>query len=274
MDAEQIRKRQRRLVVRASRERAARFVQPGASNPLATVARDATSSWYLPASTAQWDTLLSVAGSSGAPIAILLSQEASGNLADSSGNSITFTASGTGISYAQTVSGWTAKGISITNGATGLFASTSASLPDISTTSCAVFSIGQLTLEPGTFRNIHGLGTATRVSSFLKAGPELQMFADANGTTLSGVDPLTAVRIFITQIDRSGNAERLITNQEALTPTFAATPTGKSVEIIGGPNGAAQGTWIYHAVFSGTAAQKSVATWKTIMTTIGATVSY
>lgn len=98
------------------------------------VSKDAAAGIYCPASSTEWTNFIARKGLSVAvPDALWLYQEASGNLADSIG-SFTLTAAGTGATYQSAVTGWTRKGIAITDAATANFSSTSASLPDVSTT--------------------------------------------------------------------------------------------------------------------------------------------
>jgi hypothetical protein len=138
----------------------------GIANPLTGVSRDATSNIYMPATVAQWNTLLGVAGTSGAPFAIGLCQEASGNLATVGG--FTFTASGTGLTYQNAVAGWSALAVGSTDAGTGKFANADVGLPDLLTTSCAVLSLTNITTTPGTFRNLHTMGTTTQTRTFAK----------------------------------------------------------------------------------------------------------
>ena len=237
------------------------------SNPLASVRRDATSGVYMPATLAQFDTLLAAAGLTGGPFAIGLCQEASGNLATVGG--YTFTASGTGVTYQQTVSGWATKGITTADAGTIVFTNTDAGLPNIASESLAVMSLTKFNSAPGTFRDVHGMGTTTKQRLFVKSGPEMQMFADGNGTTLSGVDPTGQVRPFVNQHDITNSVERFITNQEAMACTFTATPTGKSIELFGGANASSDATHVYLVLFRGTAANKSPAQWASLFTTMG-----
>lgn len=249
-----------------------RIGTPPAADPLAAVYRDATSNWYLPTTIADYTALLTSVGLTGAPFAIGLCQEASGNLATVGG--FTFTATGAGATYQQSVAGFSTKGITTADAGTIVFTNTDAGLPDISTESLAILSFTRFNSAPGTFRDIHGMGTTTKQRAFVKSGPELQMFAGATGTTLSGVDPTGAVRPIINQHDITNLVERLITNQEALATVYDATPTGKSVELFGGANASSDATHIRFYLFRGVAAEKSVAQWKTLMTAHGATVTF
>lgn len=244
----------------------------GNSDPLSGVARDATSGWYLPATIAQFDAIALAAGSAGSPFAIGLCQESSGNLATVGG--FTFTASGAGATYQQTFTGFSTKGIATADAGTIVFTNTDAGLPNIASESLAIMSVSRFNSAPGTFRDIHGMGTATKQRAFIKNGPEMQVFAGASGSTLTGVDPTGQALIVINQIDITNSVERLITNLEVLSPTFAATPTGKSIELFGGANASSDATHVRFWLFRGAAAERSTAQWKAIMQTIGATVAF
>lgn len=253
--------------VRGIRRGRVRGRQRGVSRGLSW-SRDATSNKGVPANAAEWTALLASAGvSTGNPSIVWGMQVASGNLTDSIG-SFTGTAAGTGITYSSAVPGWTRVGITTTEAATGVFTNTDSGLPDLSTTSILVLSYCKINSAPGTFRNIHGAGTSPNLMGFVKSGPELQVFANASGSTLSGVDPTGQVRPFVLQHNITSSSQGWYTDQEKLNNIFSAV-TGKSVQVCGGANGAADATNLYTAVFFGAAAEMSQSQIKAVLVALG-----
>ena len=119
------------------------------------VTRDATSGWFIPSTATEWTNLLSGTGLPNPGHAWQM-QETSGNLADSLG-STSLTASGTGVTYNSTQSGWTRKGVSFSDGATGTFTSAS-SLCNPASTSCTVLALVAGVSAPASERQLMMMG--------------------------------------------------------------------------------------------------------------------
>jgi hypothetical protein len=245
----------------------------GGGLTMGSVTRDATSLIYCPANATEWATTLAVAGiGSGGPSSVYLLQEPSGNAADAIG-SFTLTAAGT-LAYQQAVAGWTRKGIATTDATPGVLKTTSASLPDISTTSCAILAYVLLPVNgsasPG--RVVTQLGAAfnTKVSSNLQGAPKaMQGIADPN-TVAGTADNTNVVRPVWIQVNRTAGTATIATNLERLTPTLTAIPTGKLM-YLGGDNASSEFpgscTYLYAARFDGAAAELSTAQLRSLLST-------
>lgn len=237
-------------------------------NPLASVSIDIASGIYCPASASEWDSLLSAAGdSNGGPSALYLCQEPSGNLTDSIG-SFTLTVSGTGITYAQSVTGWTRKGISFNDGGSGAFANTSGSLPDLSTTSFSSIWYWLSTM-PAANRMLYAAGVTTMSQGLLQA-TGVARFTSGVNSALGLVNITGPVRPWVPTHNKTASLDVLYLDAEKVTPTFSAATTGKSV--IWGQSSAvahAPGQLLYGAMFFGAAAERTSTQWKTLLTTLG-----
>lgn len=238
--------------------------QFGAANPMASVTRDATSGIYCPATSSEWTTTLSAAGDAvGGPSALYLCQEASGNLADSIGT-FTLTASGTGLTYAQAVSGWARKGVSSNDGGTGVFTSTDAGLPDLSATSFAALAYFSAT-TPAANRTFAGMGTTTTTLGLVQSTGVGRCLSGANSSV--GAQVATGqVRPWVLMHNKTASADQLYNDMEKITPTFSATTTGKQFQF--GSAAHAPGSLVYLALFFGAAAERTSTQWKTLLTTL------
>lgn len=107
-----------------------------------TGAVDATSGWAVPASQADWTSLLAGTGIAN-PFFGWDCQALSGNLTDFLGGGVTSTETPALPLYQRVVAGWTRKSVQ-TEGGPVYIRSTSAALPDLSTTSFLVLAITQI----------------------------------------------------------------------------------------------------------------------------------
>jgi hypothetical protein len=232
-----------------------------------TWTKDAAAGKGTPANAAEWVSVLAASGVSvAAPASLWLMQEAAGNLTDTIGG-ITLTASGTGLAYQQAVAGWTRKALTTTDAGTGTFASTSASLPDISTTSALLFAILQFNAAPAATRSVLTMGT-TVVDCEITLTPRLRQVCGANNLN-GAVDPTGAVRGVWVRINRTAGNSVLYTTAEKVTPAFGATATGKQLKVGGAGAASANVSYLYLAQFTGANAELSDAQLKTIGTTLG-----
>lgn len=250
-------------------------VGPGGGRvSMAGVARDATSNIYLPANASQWSTTLAVAGvSSGGPSSLYLLQEAAGNAADSIG-AIALTAAGT-LAYRQAITGWTAKGIATTAGVAGTLSSSSAGLPDISTTSCALLVYVLLPSGVATLRSVAQIGGPafnTIAGAQLSSSPKKMVFQLDPNTTTGAVDNTSVVRMIWITVNRTAGTAALDTDLEELTATLTSTPTGKFY-FLGGDNSSSEfpdnTTYLYAARFDGAAAETTKAQRRAVLRTLG-----
>lgn len=238
---------------------------PDSSNPMAGVTQDATSLKFVPSTAGEWTKTLAAAGDSvGAPGALYLCQEASGNLADSI-DSFTLTAAGTGLTYAQAVTGWSRLGILFNDGGTGTFTSTSASLPDISTTSFAAL-LYFIDTASASNRTVFSMGTTTTILGIAQSTGVGRILSGAN-STLGTVDIRGVVRPWILMHNKTGTVDQLYTDAEKITPTFSTLTTGKQIQF--GSSAHPPGTLLYGALWFGAAAERTSTQWKTLLTTLG-----
>jgi hypothetical protein len=243
---------------------------PGASNPLAGVTRDAASGIYCPASAGEWVIVLAAAGIvSGGPSAIYLLQDPSGNPADAIGG-FTLTASGAGLAYAQSIPGWTRSGIVTTAGSTGLLQNSSASLPDISTTSHLALSYVKAITQAVATRDVvsvGAVGTTMRAQSVATTGQARGLCAanPATGTIDSG----GAVRPWVVGINRTTPGAALYTDAEKILPAISAGATGKGIQCGNVGSSDVTAAYLYRADFFAGAAELSAAQVKTLLQTLG-----
>lgn len=265
--------------LKRQRDNRARLPRGGPTNPFAGVSRDATSGIYVPANSSEWTTFLAAAGLSGVvavPSALWLLQEASGNAADSIG-SFTLTA-GAGLTYQQSETGWTRKGVKFTDGTAGTsLSSSSASLPDIASASMTTLIIANATASTAGNRILllHGNPAANRNRIRITSTPEMAVLSNgniANGT--SGANgPLNAVRPYVLRTNRTANSCVGTRDTEKLTPTFDATISGKGLDI-GASSLSPTFNLLYACNWHNANAEISDANLKTLLQMMGFTISW
>lgn len=238
-----------------------------ASTPLAGVSRDAASGIYRPSTLAQWQTVFNVSN-----VAVTLVQantwvwlcdEASGNLVDKI-NGLALAPNATP-AYQQTVSGWTATAVKMTDGtANQRFSSTDTSLPDIGTENGSLLAIVKFD-SVGGVRGVGALGTTRAGMRHTGASPRMV----CNVTTTSGAQAVgtSVARPWWIQHDETGSTQELVTDQEKVAGVFDGGVTGKSIQVGGTDATPATANYLYLALFKGvplTAAQR-----KAILQTLG-----
>lgn len=244
-----------------------------AADPFAGVSKDATSNIYVPANAAEWTTFIAAAGLSIAvPDALWLFQEASGNPADSIG-SFTLTASGTGISYQQAVTGWSRKAIKFTDAGTGALVSTSTSLPDISTTSMLTVAYCDILSTPASARDIVTQGTTTRDALQVTTTPRFQALSGSNASPQNGT-PVGAVRPYTLRTNRSASTVLGTTDIHKAVPTFSTSITGKKITFGNLASGSPPLTCLYSFELHGVNAELSDATLKSLLQALGWTITW
>ncbi len=229
------------------------------------VAKDATSGIYLPATAAQWTSLGLTA-----PSSLYLCQDAATPLADAIG-AVTLAAGGTGLSYQTAVSGWTQKATQTTNGTAGRWATTSATLPDLSTTSCLML-VYALPLTPGATRGGMNMGTTEAAIGF-QTGPVTRHISGANATAGVG-DPTLAVHPFVIKFDRTNTIQTNYSDLEKVSPTFSTLVTGKRWSLGGEGTITDQVQFLFAARWDGAAAEMSDATVKSMLQKLGWTIPW
>jgi hypothetical protein len=200
-----------------------------------TVSRDALSGEYCPANAAECTELLAGSGIANPSIG-LLCQELSGSLLDVIG-SFNFAMNGSGgVNYAQPVSGRARKAVVIPDGTARFFANSDAGLPNIGAASLLAFGWVSLPASSGaTDRSIITFGPTfgSQVAANLLSS-KWKGYADPNGIA-GTANPMASVRPLIVQCNRANTSAAIQTNQETITPTLTATPTGKHIRL-GGDN--------------------------------------
>jgi len=216
-----------------------------------SVTTDGTSGWAVPASNTEWTNLLSGTGLSN-PASLWLLQEASGTFADSIGSR---TLTGTNISYSQSVTGWSRKGIKATSDGAATKVE-SASFPDISTTSVLLLQIISLNTNPAAQRSLNWIGRSTgSVATLLNAGPKFQAWDQAGAGGTSGFNS-SGVVVVVTQLDNTNSKARTFTSDgNGLSATYAAPATSTTTSILGDGTSAPDSTCIYAAMWTGSAAE-------------------
>lgn len=244
------------------------------------VSRDATSLVRCPASATEWSDLVAYHVAIGTtnfpatfvPSFLWLCQEASGNLADTIGG-VTLTANNAP-SYSNVVAGWTRVAVGTADGtANQRFASTSASLPDLSTTSALFIGLIAITATPGGVRGVFDLGT-TVTEARVTTTPTARLISGAN--TASGANTLnTGVKPWCNRFNQTDDTNSLFTDTEKITPTFGATVTGKGVRI-GGTGGAAPSAarYLYAVETVGASAELTDAGLKAVLQAMGLTITW
>ena len=239
----------------------------GTAFSLATVAKDATSNIYCPASAAQWTQALGVAGiGSGGPFGLWLCQEASGNLADSIG-SFTLTVAGAP-TYQNAIAGWTRKALHTTDGGSQGWSTTSASLPNIGSTSCLLLIYLNLTANPAATHIAAVQGTTTSKVEFTSSS--VPVITSAGNSQTGSTAVTTTVVPVVQKVDRTNSVVTLYTLADKITPTFSGTMTGQKLLLgtdVG--SGGSPVSYLYAAAFQGAAAELSDARVKSLLQTLG-----
>ena len=239
---------------------------------LSAVTRDNSSGILVPRNALEWSIVLEVADvTSGGPSAVWLLQETSGNPADSVG-SFTLTA-GASLSYQQSVTGWARKAIATPDGVFTSMSNSSASLPDVATTSFAVLAYVSVSTVAAV-RGLVSMGTPNFLVGAISATNKLSIRASGDGNT-DGTETMTgAARPIWLTMDRTASAETLVSDQEALTLPFTTNPNGKQVRLGAAATAAATCSYRYGAAFFGAAAELTDAQRKRVLQTLGWTVPW
>lgn len=236
-------------------------VQVSVAGGIAGVSRDSLKKWYVPETFSEWQTFLTASSLTAIkpPNMGHLMQEASGNPADIYLR-VPLTASSTPF-YQTTVSGWTRKAITMTDGTAKQLASTNSQLPDISTTSMLTLAYVLVpSSSPAASRNIVSLGTSasTRSSAVITSAGKVQA-TSTSANTQTGASSICdgTVHAICIKVDRTNSADVVYTDVEKLTPTFGSTMTGKGIYLGAqqGGLGALAGGYLYEMTWFGTAAE-------------------
>lgn len=237
-----------------------------APNPMASVTCDAIAGVYVPQSNAEVATWLAAAGVAGGTIALAAwgFQDAAGaTIVDILNNAIPLTVGGTAPTFqvqptnaaqvtaanptGQITSGYC---VSVADAANTTITSTSASLPDISTTDFLVILYRYLNTIPGANKNVMAFGTTNRARLELASTPALQ--SKGPTATVAGIgSPLSRLQPFVLDFNRGGGAVNCYSLTEAIAGTFETACNGKALTLGNSAATCAGGHLRYAIAFSG-----------------------
>lgn len=199
------------------------------------ITTDATKGWALPASAAEWTTLLATTGIANPDSAWRLNQGA-GNASDLIG-SLTLTANGTP-NYVVAATGWTATGVSVPDNGTHGFNVIAAAGPDPATTSQVWMFIVSIEVEPTAARNFIGVnsGAAAIATTFQPAAGVNKLRVTCVGVSITGTaDHGVGSYVFTLRYDRAVSAAKAYSDLETVSTTYSgATTDGKKGFSFGG----------------------------------------
>lgn len=192
---------------------------------------DATSGKGIPATSTEWSNVFTSAGLSGSVSHLWLSQEASGNLADTVGTR-TLTATGT-LAYLQNVTGWTLKGVKFDDGVAEYVANTGGGT-NINTTSTIFYAL----------IDFDGLVPAASTRQIALFGSDISLemldteklrFGFYGGVQTIGNVAMSGVHPVMIQVDHTNSLIRCITDVEVLSVPFATpSATNAAYMYVGG----------------------------------------
>ncbi len=219
--------------------------------------RDATSGWYVPASSSEWSTLLTGSGIAN-PTNAWGCQDTSGSLTSISGlGSVSLTAHGAGGSYNQSVSGWSRKAVKLADGGTSYWQSAS-SICNPATTSCTVLGLIGMTATPAAERDIitAGDGNGMRGTVHDVTGPPARIWAAERWNTSHtiNVTNITNVKSWIMTTDHTSYTNLTMDGVSVGTPTWATGTSANGNLTIGAVSLDSAGSeYLYLAEWNGTA---------------------
>ena len=216
-----------------------------------SVTQDSSSWKYCPATTAEWDELLSGLGIN-SPSSFWLCQETSSSLADSGTGGRTVTVNGSP-AYAQTAAGWTRLGIKPTDNSATMYGT--CTISDVNTTSSMLLQMFSLNTPATAARGLNRIGTATAEHATLQSGNVLRGTSNAN--TSDGVQQQAGTLIVITKFDRANSVLGVYTQHEQIKPTYAAPGASTTMYLFGNAAAASDATLVYAAYWSGSDAEIS-----------------
>jgi hypothetical protein len=185
-------------------------INRGADNGSAVaVTVDPASGWLMPANAAEWSTLLSGTGIA-APSHLYLAQDSSGNLADSIGTA-PMTVAGSGLTYQDSVSGWSRKGVKWTD--------------DLSTYFCNGVSTNNTSAALLVVASIDATPTASR-SAWYQAADVLfpaapQFRVDDANAAYGAANPVGGVHAYLLRNSQVLRLTSMTSDQEVITPAWA-----------------------------------------------------
>ncbi len=224
----------------------------------------------VPSDATQWADVVSAAAFPGSPASAWLFQSA-GAPADVIGSN-NLTAFSTPAYQQAFVSGWAGVCVHFNSTADSLY---NTSVVNTGTTSALLLAYVALTGDPGSPQFALNIGNGAsqadrRIGRITAAGLwSASGYTGSPQATLDGTaDPGTSVHPVFVQVDRAAGAFRVITDQEVIAPTYTAPSSGTDAYVSFG-DGASVMKVRYGALWTGTAAQASIAQIRTLQTVLG-----
>jgi hypothetical protein len=239
---------------------------------------DATSSKGVPANEFEWQAVLASAGLSvgGDPSHLFLCQEASGDLIDQIG-AVDFADFGT-VSYSNAISGWDRDGVGTTDGTNGGFGVGSGSGPDPSSTSVMYLAYVRIDGVAGAAKNVMSAGSTDPdyLINFVNTDGTMVSYVDGAGVTGATNYEGGSVFPLVLRYDRTNSAAGTFTDSEKIINTYSAGVVD-GAKFLGNASGFATpptARFLYLAIFEGAAAELTNTQIKTLLQTLGWTVSF
>jgi len=225
-----------------------------------TVSIDSGSLRYVPASSTEWTELLTGTGLAN-PSSFWLCNESSGNLTDSGSGGRTITLSGA-FTYGATATGWTRTGIKgIDMGATY----GTVTIPNVNANSALLLQMFSINTVPlGGSHVLCDMETASTTTTYFTVDGKL--ISRIGASLITGERTQAGTLVVITKLDRSRSEFATYTQNEKLTPTWAAPGSDTTMLVLG--DGATYGTdatLVYSAFWTGTDAEMSDAQVQTLL---------
>lgn len=236
------------------------------------VTQDATALKYFPANATEWTNFITRKGLGISNPSLLWNcQELSGNTTDAIG-SFTGTATGTGLSYNNAVAGYSRKSINTTDGSTGRFVNSSASLPSLATQSMLVLAVINPTTITTANRTLLSMGVTTVAEAEISTTPRVRAVFGATAT-LGTADPHNAVRPWVLKHDKTNSAQAVYTDQEKVSGAFTAL-AGQAIKMGEGAGSSATAEFLYCTAFFTSAAELTDAQVRSLLQALGWTVAW
>ncbi len=238
---------------------------------LVGVAQDATALKYVPASSAQWATVMTAAGIATGPSHLWLLQDAAGPLADSIG-SATLVAYNT-LALQQAAAGWTRLGIKPIAGIDCAYGDVGGNFSTASGLLLQYITVGNNAADA---KILSVIGATERESAALYLGPKLLAFSGAD-SQLGAVD-YSGIAPIVTKYDVTADAVTVYSHMEKISPaTFTVqNPTNEDLVLIGGDSAgnASNSVTVMAALWKGAPAEMTDANVRSLLQTLGWTVAW
>lgn len=239
--------------------------------PLVTWSVDTLSGKATPQNAGEWSDFIAARGLSVAvPDGLWLMQDVSDSLADSIG-SVDLAPGGAPL-YRQSVSGWSRQSVKTVEGSgAGFLNATTASLPDVSTTSMTLLMFYATETTPLATRAISISGSSLPPNyGILTIGPSNRMTLTVGSNSATGsIDHGSDVIPVIVKLDTRSSVQQVITNRETITPTYTPLLSSRGIFLGTGVGASPSGRWLYMAAWYGSKAEFSAVDAGALLTALG-----